>query len=385
MNPHILMVDDELNVLEAFERNLRKSYAIDVALGGEQGLAFIEKSKGKPYFVIIADMQMPGMNGIEFLSKAEVKTPDTTRIMLTGNADQKTAVDAVNQGHVFRFLNKPCSIDILSLTIEAGIKQFRLVTAERELLEKTLNGSIKALTDILSVVEPQSFTRSQVLVEYTRKFIASHPVYNKWELEIAAMVSQIGGITIPSNISAKARAGTTLSTQELELWNRIPLIGCKLLAHIPRLEMVAQIVLYQGKNFDGSGFPSDVCSGEKIPISSRILKVLSDLILLESKGASKMVAFENMRKRQGWYDPKILDATYNCFTAEGVETSESKGTSIPVSVKDLHLGHILAANLETVDDVLIVPKGVQISQALLEKIKNFAEMNQIKEPVYISG
>src|SRR6184192_4097590 len=103
-----------------------------------------------PYVVVVADMQMPGMNGVQFLTKAEAFSPDTVRIMLTRNADQKTAADAVNQGHVFRFLNKPCSPEQLAVTLTAGLKQYKLITAERELLESTLNGSVKLLTDILS-------------------------------------------------------------------------------------------------------------------------------------------------------------------------------------------------------------------------------------------
>src|SRR5438876_3981097 len=102
MSKKILCVDDEPNILQAYQRSLRKQFAIDTALGGAQALELIA-SQG-PYAVIVADMQMPGMNGIEFLIQAAQKTPDTVRIMLTGNADQKTAVEAGNKGHVFQFL-----------------------------------------------------------------------------------------------------------------------------------------------------------------------------------------------------------------------------------------------------------------------------------------
>jgi len=140
MSVKILCVDDESNVLEAYQRNLRKRFTIDTALGGEPALALIA-SQG-PYAVIVTDMQMPGMDGVEFLTRAQQKAPDTVRLMLTGNADQKTAVEAVNKGHVFQFLNKPCPPEMLAVALENGIKQYRLITAEREVLEYTLNGSI---------------------------------------------------------------------------------------------------------------------------------------------------------------------------------------------------------------------------------------------------
>lgn len=70
--------------------------------------------------------------------------------MLTGNSDQQTAIDAVNEGNIFRFLTKPCPPEMLAGALHAGIRQYQLVTAEKELLEKTLRGSIKVLTDVLS-------------------------------------------------------------------------------------------------------------------------------------------------------------------------------------------------------------------------------------------
>src|SRR6266481_5372243 len=130
MSAKILCVDDEANVLEAYQRNLRKRFSIDTALGGEAALALIG-SQG-PYAVIVADMQMPGMNGVEFLTLAREKAPDTVRIMLTGNADQKTAVEAVNKGQIFQFLNKPCPPEMLGTALANGVRQYSLITAERE-------------------------------------------------------------------------------------------------------------------------------------------------------------------------------------------------------------------------------------------------------------
>ena len=129
MSTKILCVDDEENVLTGLQRTLRKQFPIDIAVGGAAGLQRLERDG--PYAVVMADMQMPEMNGIEFLKKAQAAAPDTVRLMLTGNADQKTAVDAVNDGHVFRFLTKPCDPPQLTSALEAALKQYRLITAER--------------------------------------------------------------------------------------------------------------------------------------------------------------------------------------------------------------------------------------------------------------
>src|ERR1043166_4796847 len=179
MSIKILCVDDDAHILAANQRNLRKQFTIDTALGGSQGLAAITNQG--PYAVIVADMQMPGMNGVQFLTQAEAVAPDTVRVMLTGNADQKTAIDAVNQGHVFRFLTKPCSPEELASVLKTGLAQYRLVMAERELLGKTLNGSIKMLTDILSILDPQSFAIGQKMCEYIRLFAQSLNLKQTWD------------------------------------------------------------------------------------------------------------------------------------------------------------------------------------------------------------
>ena len=213
-----------------------------------------------PYAVVIADMQMPGMNGVEFLMELEKAAPDTVRIMLTGNADQKTAREAVNQGHIFRFLTKPCPPEELIPALRAGLKQYQLVTAERDLLEQTLNGSARMLSDILAMHDADAFGRSQRLREYMRAFAEHLQLKQTWDLELAAMLSQIGCVTIPQLVLAKTRAGRPLAGAEADMVARIPQIGHDLLSHVPRLESAAAIVLYQNKNFDGTGFPSDkVC------------------------------------------------------------------------------------------------------------------------------
>ncbi len=383
MSEKILFVDDDANILAAYQRNLRKQFTIDAAPGGEQALAAME-AQG-PYAVIVADMQMPGMNGIQFLLKVKEKTPDTVRIMLTGNADQQTAMEAVNKGHVFQFLTKPCPPEMLAMALEAGIKQYRLVTAERDLLEKTLSGSIKVLTDILSMMDPQSFGRSELLRDYMRTFVKSLKINQTWEFEVAAMLSQIGFVTIPSAVIQKARAGHGLSEQEKDMLTQVPTIGAELLSNIPRLETVAKIVLYQNKNYDGSGYPVDSVAGEDIPVGSRILKVLSDLLQLETKETPKATALGLMQNRTGRYDPRVLDAAFACFDVYLTHATSATSSGRPIGFNELQPGHVLISNIETSDGMMIVTAGNKISPLLLQKLRNFAAISGIKEPIYVEA
>jgi len=383
MSVKILCVDDESNVLEAYQRNLRKRFAIDIALGGEPALALIA-SQG-PYAVIVTDMQMPGMDGVEFLTRVRQKAPDTVRLMLTGNADQKTAVEAVNKGHVFQFLNKPCPPEMLAVALENGIKQYRLVTAEREVLENTLNGSIKMLTEVLSSADPHSFGQGEILRNYMRAFAQSLQISQTWDLEIAAMLSQLGSVTLPADLVKKSREGHGLSGPEKDLLVRIPEIGSKLLAHIPRLESVAKIILYQNKNYDGSGFPIDTVAGDEIPIGSRILKVLSDLAKLESVRIPKFKALDQMQSRAGWYDPRVLDAAFACFDIYLDAPTAAKTAGHALRLKELTVGHVLLSSIETREGALIVPAGTKVTAIILEKLRNFEQLSGIKEPIQVEA
>ena len=312
MNRKILCVDDDVNLLSGIKRVLRNKFEFDLASNGDQGLTFL--AERGPYAVMVVDMRMPGMNGIEFLTKAQEKAPDTVRIMLTGNADQQTAVAAVNGGHVYQFLTKPCSPDQLEIALNRGIKQYELIMAERELLEQTLNGSAKVLTDILAVVEPQSFGRSQQLRELMHLYIQT-PNDRSWELELAALLAPIGSVTVPPNLLNKRNSAESLSEEEIGILEKMPEFASRLVQQIPRLETVSKIILYQHKHFDGTGFPQDECANDAIPIGSRILKVLNDLLDLEARGDTRDVALQKMQQCSGIYDPKVLDAAFLRFDA----------------------------------------------------------------------
>ena len=146
MKEKILIVDDEPHVLHAYKRGLRKQFKIDTAPGGPEALEII--TKHGPYAIVVSDMRMPGMNGLELLTILKEKNPEIIRIMLTGNADQKTAVDAVNKGEVFKFLTKPCSSETMAETLNAGLAQYAQLQEKREILKQSAD-DIKILSDKL--------------------------------------------------------------------------------------------------------------------------------------------------------------------------------------------------------------------------------------------
>jgi response regulator RpfG family c-di-GMP phosphodiesterase len=382
MSDQVLFIDDDASLLAAMERSLRRKFNLKTATGGEAALALM--AKDGPFAVVVADMQMPNMDGVQLLQEVQRRYPDTVRLMLTGNADQDTAAEAVNQGHVFQFLTKPCTVEKLIGVLQQGLRQHRLITAERELLEKTLRGSVKILADILSVVDPLSFGRGEALGDYMRVYANSLDLANAWELEIAASLSQIGMVTIPPALSEKSRAGDKLSTLEQEILARVPKAGAELLANIPRLEAVARIVLYQHKHYDGSGLPADAIRGEDIPIGARILKVLMDLLELEAQKMPKAAALALMQQRQGWYDPRVLDATFACFDLS-LPALSAKSQGQAITAKELRVGQIVLTDIKTDSGKILTLARSRITPVLLMRLNNIVKFGPIQEPIFIES
>lgn len=379
MSQRVLLVDDDENVLAGFHRVLRKSFDLDVALGGPQALQALEHHG--PYAVVVADMQMPGMNGVELLQKVSQGWPEVIRLMLTGNQDQRTAIEAINHGQVFRFLTKPCSPEDLSGMLRAALRQHQLEQAERELLDQTLTGSLKVLTEILSVADPHAFGRAEIIRARAVKFAAAMGMEPIWEIGVAAMMAPLGLVTIPPALAAKGRSGDPLTMEERDTLQRVPEFGAQLLARIPRLESVAEMVKYHHKSYAGAGYPLDDVKGEAIPLGARILRALNDFQEIEERRGSRLVALEQMKLRRGWYDPRVLQEL------EGLvgESGRTPDPAVPraVSVKDLEPGAVLAADVKTKVGMLVAAEGTRLTSAHLEKLQNFSRLIGLVEPLYI--
>jgi len=382
MNEKILFVDDDPNLLASVERNLRRKFQLETAEGGEAALAKI--AERGPYAVVVSDRQMPRMDGIQFLTLVKQRAPDTVRIMLTGNADLEAAIKVVNEGGIFSFLTKPCPPDMLSAALDNALNQYRLIVAEKELLSKTLSGSIKLLTDILSIMEPQSFGRAQSMRDVITNVANKFKVDNAWEIHLAVMLAPIGYVTIPPETLLKARRDEVLSKVEEQIVTQVPETAARLLANIPRLEGVGRIVRYQHKHYDGTSFPPDSIAGESIPLGSRLLKILVDMAELHTGGRSRSQVLDEMHLRRGWYDPMLLGAV-RAYYGAAASSVENERPQISVGINDLAPGMVLRSNIETKDGTLILVKGHQISEMTLEKIHNFDRISGIKEPVFVEA
>ncbi|MBA4386184.1 MAG: hypothetical protein C0410_15730, partial [Anaerolinea sp.] len=197
----ILIVDDDENLLLSFERNFRRNYTVLTSPSGKEGLQKILDNK--KVALVISDMNMPEMDGIEFLSRVKKINPAITRIMLTGKADLNVAIQAVNEGSIFRFLTKPTTPDMLEKIINDGLEQYRLINSEKMLLSQTLNGSLDILNEVLSLTNPVAFGRSSRIKKIVTHILSKTDLESTWQYELAATFCLIGFISIPQPIQEK--------------------------------------------------------------------------------------------------------------------------------------------------------------------------------------
>ncbi len=373
-NEKILFVDDEPNVLQSMERQLRKRFSLKTAEGGEEALRMM-KEEG-PFAVIVSDMRMPGMDGVQLLSRAKDLYPDTVRLMLTGNADQDTAVDAVNTGHIFRFLNKPCATPTLVTSLALALRQHRLITAERDLLNDTLKGSIKVLSELLSLANAPAFSSGYRIKESVRQIAKILELPNIWQYEVAALMSQIGCVTLPIEILTKFQTGSPMNDDEIETFNNQPKVGQKLVGQIPRLEKVAGMIAHQLKPFsEFEKFEEDISEEEEI--GAQILKAVIDYDSLLHQGVNHHEALEKMAKYEGVYNTDLLTHLAT------IEIQAEKIKILNLKFQDVVPGMIAEENVIAKNGALIIPKGQEITWPIIQGLQNFLKHIGIQEPIKV--
>ena len=371
----VLLVDDEPNILRAYKRTLRGHFNVDVAESGAQALEML--AADETFAVIVSDMKMPEMNGVELLSRVKDEYPNTVRLMLTGNADQQTAVAAINSGEVFQFLNKPCPAEEMVPAIQRAIEQHRLLTVEQNLLENTVNGAIMALVDTLSLTSPKIFGYAGTVKKYALLCAEQLQLPSIWKLEAASQLGQIGAVTLLDSTVDKITHGEDLAEDEAVAYARCPDIAAQLIGRIPRLEPVSEIVRYQYRGYDGSGWPQDGPSGQDIPIEARILRTVFDLVAAESSGLSSEEALSRLRSRHRLYDPKVLEVLAAVVGA-------GKASEIAViNVRQLTPNSTIAADYEAFNGTLLVKKGQVVTDSLAERLINFSTNNMAPEEICV--
>ncbi|PKM78654.1 MAG: two-component system response regulator [Firmicutes bacterium HGW-Firmicutes-15] len=324
----VLIVDDDKNILATFRRLLHNHFIVATAENGLEGITAL-KNEG-PFAVVVSDFRMPGMNGIEFLSKARQIAPETIQIMLSGQADMQTTIDLINEGHIYRFLTKPYKAEHFLNALKGGSEQYRLSAIARELeqkkiqlesLQKTVAGVINMLVSITEKRDPYTAGHQARVAEITGA-IAVELSLSEGQVQgikMAATIHDVGKICIPAEILSKPGL---ITEAENNLVKTHVQIGYDILKTVEFPWPIADIVYQHHERMDGSGYPLGL-AGDKILLEARILAV-ADVVEAMAGYRPYRPAFtmedalnEISQNRGILYDAEVVDACLKTFQGKG--------------------------------------------------------------------
>lgn len=357
----VAWVDDDPDLLLLIRRWLGDTYQLRTFESGQALLDAIQDESLEAQ-VIVADMNMPGMDGAALLARVAEAHPDAVRVMFTGADDQHTAQVAVNEGHVFRFLTKGADIAAIQGTLHAAAREYHDRAAERRVLEDTTIGAVRALMDVLAITQPTAFGRA-TRIRQTVASMAEVLQVRSWQIELAASLSQLGCIALPALVMERLAEGLEAGPAYQKMFLEHPRVGAELIRKIPRLQPIADIVLFQHKHYDGSGFPEGGRAGTSIPIGARLLKVAVDYDRLTVSGSDGPATLTRMRARQGWYDAEALGAL--AASLSKLQAMQPRS----VALADLRAGMVLAADVCTPDGLVVATRGEQVTPTLAMRLR----------------
>lgn len=409
----ILLVDDEENILNALNRTLRKEgYRVLTAPGGEAGLSIVDRER---LSLVVSDHRMPGMEGVEFLTEVRKRSPETMRMMLTGYADMKSVVAAINAGQVYRFVTKPWNDEEIKLILRDAIRHYELVQENKELhvltqkqnlqlkdlnsnleqkvlertqeveflykdLEKSFYDFVKVFIGMIELKSPYLGGHSKRVAALSRRLaeksgLSSEDVFN---IEVASLLQDIGTLGFPEKMLRKRE--TELDNVEKALVSQHPILGQSALQHIIKLNPVGILIRHHHERYDGLGFPDNIRGGE-IPVGARIIAITDyfDGLINPWDTNEKFSVDRVMHLLDNGagsrFDPVLVSRFAQLLHDVRHESIETN--IIEIDITGLKEGMVLASDIKTKRGLLLMSKGETVLLQLLNKIMNFHKIDPV--------
>lgn len=356
-------------------RTLGMNFEVKTAEGGAQALAIL--AGPDRYAVTISDMRMPGMDGATYLEQAAVRAPNTVRMLLTGQSDMQAAIRAINHGRIFRFLTKPCEADVLNAAVEDALEQHRLITAEKELLEKTVYGSIQVLTEMLSLVNPVAFSRATRIKRLVQHVARQVNLPDVWQLELAVMIEHLGYVGMPPDLLERAYTGEPITADEKTLLGGAPQTAHHLMVKIPRIEPVLAIVERLGDPAPALDGLQRSAKEARLPWAVHAILAAERADQLSYRHPSPRLIVETLQSEK--FDPTVSEAL---CSAEYHSLSRRK--TIQIVARQLEPGMFLLGDVLSKVGVLMAKGGQEVTPTIALLLKRMSERHNLEEPLTVS-
>jgi hypothetical protein len=269
---------------------------------------------------------------------------------------------------------KPCPTEVLSNALDAGLEQYRLVNAERQLLEQTLRGSVEVMSEILSLANREAFGQAHRMRRYVRHIAVALKLPEPWQYEVAALLSQIGSIGIPPELLDKLKCGAPLTEQERRIYSSRWQVAHDMLVRIPRLDVVAKIVLGQGSAATAASGPTT----DPVVLGSRMLRVGVGLDELVMAGAPLEAAIAKLKTNKT-YDPEMVTVL------ETMEEGKGQTEISSIRIAQLRTGMVLHADVLSGSGVLLLGKGQEVTPSVIARLRGFAaSATGVVEPLVVT-
>ena len=368
---NIMVVDDQPANLKLLEDLLTQlGHAVRSFPRGR--LALDAAARNLPDLILL-DINMPEMNGFEVCQKlkADDRLASIPVLFLSALNETRDKVNAFRSGGV-DYITKPFQVEEVSARVETHLQLYRARQVERELLEKTLNGSVKALSDLAHLTSPSLTERSGALRNMVVHMAAQLRLPDPWQYELAAVLCLIGCITLPSDAFEHAYVGDKASAEELQMYRAHPDVGFRLLSRIPRLENVAEMIRLQQVE------TSNWASNDVAERGSRMLKTAQELDRRVLRGIPFPTACDQLRAAPGKYPIALLDALKQ-YSPSRVHFEVKRLLS-----QQLSPGMILEDDVVTAEGSLtVISKGTTLTVTLIERVQNFARTRGVREPIQV--
>jgi FixJ family two-component response regulator len=358
--PRVLFVDDQAEVLDSLRIHVSEICEPMVAQTAEEGLE-IFKEHG-PFTIVVSDQALPGMNGADFLAMVIRRDPYCSTMLLTGHGAYSDAIQAVNDGHVFRLLDKPYSPQALRDAIQAGIRQRQLVESEKILLQETLVGAVNALTETLATVKPLFFGRAQRVKRLAGEMARYLNFPHVWQVETAAVFSQLASITLPEEEAENVFQRKRLVPKIEKLVRKFPEVIDHLLGNIPRLEEVREILDCLMVNEE----PYRADNKTLVFQAYEILRAALEYDYIETEGHDSEIALATLKGGKKAFQPEAVEAM-----SQLLHKSKTRYLVQELSMNELEVGMRLAQDLKLETEMLVAPKGTDISRHFLQVLHNY--------------